>query len=102
MTEPAAPEVPDAVGVYEDADGRVHSASRTSPATVENVATGAWTPLEQQPPGGPFDPTKAAVRDVVAHLATHAGDPAEIARVKDAEAAGRSRPTIADWTPAAP
>ena len=86
------------VATYQDEDGRVHYASPHSKATKAKLASGQWTEVDVDEP--PFDPTTVKrVRDVVAYLEAHAGDQAEIDRVKKAEAAGDDRPTIASWEP---
>ncbi|TKJ25223.1 hypothetical protein [Blastococcus sp. CCUG 61487] len=89
------------VGVYRDQDGRVHYASPHSKATRERLASGEWTEHDQAEAEEPFDPAGEKVRDVVAYLEEHADDAAEVQRVKDAEAAGENRPTIASWSPPA-
>lgn len=84
---------------YQDKDGRVHYASPHSKATKDRVASGQWVEADEQADQEAFDPTGHLVREVVAHLEEHAGDEAEVQRVKDAEAAGEDRPTIASWSP---
>jgi hypothetical protein len=38
-----------------------------------------------------FDPAKATVKEIEEHLAAHVGEPGEIARVMELEAAGKAR-----------
>jgi hypothetical protein len=52
------------------------------------------------PPAGPFDPSAHNADAVLAHLA--AADPAESARVLEAERAGKARAGVLRWTPPAP
>ena len=85
------------VAAYRDQEGRVHYASPYSKRTLVLVASGQWTEVDPDEP--PFDPSDRLVREVLAYLEEHAGDEAEVARVKAAEAAGDDRPTIAAWAP---
>lgn len=80
-----------AVVAYTDAEGRVHYASPTAKGTTAKVAAGVWTEHAVDA----FDPTTHLVREVVAHLEAHAGNAAEVARVKAADL----RPTVQAWAP---
>lgn len=88
------------VATYRDGDGRVHYASPHVKGTRDKLAAGDWTEVDVDEP--PFDPTERKVREVLAHMKANAHDPAEVERVKAAEAAGEDRPTIASWSPPAP
>lgn len=96
-----APPAPDPdlppVGRYKDEDGRVYYASRYSKRTRSRVESGAWQELGAEEPA--FDPAKHNVAQIVEYLERHAGDQAEVLRVKAAEVDGKNRVGVREWEP---
>ena len=100
--EPSAPAVgepvAETVGVFFGEDGREHYASPYSKGTRDKLAAGTWSKTRPEP-AELFDPSKVHVDEVFAYLAEHADDADEVTRVKAAEAEGKKRVTVRDWTP---
>lgn len=106
VTAPVAGFSGESCGVaFKDGAGRVNDSTKEGRAAIEYFRRRGYTltpegadeteaDVEPQTPDEPFDPSQHDAADVIAYLDAHAEDTDEVARVLDAEQAGKARKTV--------